>query len=108
MPVVARALLVAAALLTAVAVPAADAKVRITSSNRPLISDNITPVFAVPGFHPIGARIRGNYMYVSGTDGLRIFDISNPELPLPAGVLPLPHFENEDVDLGGDTLLISN
>ena len=27
---------------------------------------------------------------------------------MPVGALPLPHFENEDVDLGGDILLISN
>ena len=86
----------------------ASAAPRITTSSRPLISDNITPVFAVPGVHPIGARIRGNYMYVTGPEGLTVFDVSDPEKPLPAGALPLPHFENEDVDLGGNTLLISN
>src|SRR4051794_21163753 len=47
-------------------------------------------------------------MYVTGPDGLTVYDISDPEHPLPAGALPLPHFENEDVDLGGNTLLISN
>src|SRR5215213_9121691 len=98
-----------AALLAALALASsAAAAPRITSSQRPLISDNITPVFTVPGVHPIGARIRGTNMYVTGPEGLTIFDISNPERPLPKGALPLPHFENEDVDLGGDTLLISN
>jgi hypothetical protein len=97
----------AAALALALA-PAASAAPRITTSQRPLISDNITPVFTVPGVHPIGARIRGNYMYVTGPEGLTIFDISDPEHPLPKGALGLPHFENEDVDLGGNTLLISN
>jgi hypothetical protein len=87
---------------------AADARTQITSSQRPLISDNVTPVFAIPGVHPIGARIRGNYMYVTGPEGLTIYDISDYEHPLPVGALPLPHFENEDVDLGGNTLLISN
>jgi hypothetical protein len=96
------------AVLTLALVPSASAAPRITSSQRPLISDNITPVFSVPGVHPIGARIRGNHMYVTGPEGLTIFDISDPEHPLPTGALPLPHFENEDVDLGGDTLLISN
>jgi hypothetical protein len=57
---------------------------------------------------PIGARFRDKYMYVSGTEGLEIYDISKPELPVLTGALPLPHFENEDVDLGGDILLISN
>ncbi|MEA2494911.1 MAG: hypothetical protein QOJ29_2822 [Thermoleophilaceae bacterium] len=109
MPVIARVLPWTVALIAALMLsPAADASPRVTTSSRPLISDNITPVFAVPGVHPIGARIRGNYMYVTGPDGLTIYNISNPEMPLPTGVLPLPHFENEDVDLGGDTLLISN
>jgi hypothetical protein len=31
-----------------------------------------------------------------------------PRNPTELGLLPLPHFENEDVDLGGDILLISN
>jgi hypothetical protein len=87
---------------------AASAAPRITASQRPLISDNVTPVFAVPGVHPIGARISGTHMYVTGPEGLTIFDVSDAEHPLPVGALPLPHFENEDVDLGGDTLLISN
>jgi hypothetical protein len=47
-------------------------------------------------------------MYVTGTEGLEIYDVSKPELPILTGALPLPHFENEDVDLGGDILLISN
>jgi hypothetical protein len=97
-----------ALLFAAVFASSASAAPRITTSQRPLISDNITPVFTVPGVHPIGARIRGDHMYVTGPEGLTIFDISDPEHPLPAGALPLPHFENEDVDLGGDTLLISN
>ena len=106
-PVVTRALLCALAML-AVLAPGASAKPRITASERPLISDNVTPVFTVPGIHPIGARIRGTDMFVTGPEGLTVFDISDPEHPLPEGALPLPHFENEDVDLGGDTLLISN
>ncbi len=106
-PLVTRALVCAVALLGALA-PAASAAPRITTSSRPLISDNITPVFAVPGVHPIGARIRGKDMFVTGPEGLTVFDISDPEHPLPEGALPLPHFENEDVDLGGNTLLISN
>lgn len=86
----------------------ASASGAVTSSQRPLISDNVTPVFTVPGVHPVGARIRGNDMFVTGPEGLTVFDISDPERPTPQGALPLPHFENEDVDLGGNTLLISN
>ena len=51
--------------------------------------------------HPIGARFRDGLMYVTTTEGLNIYDITDPELPVPVGALPLPHFENEDVDLAG-------
>ena len=47
-------------------------------------------------------------MYVTSVSGLRIYDISDPAAPAEVGALGLPHFENEDVDLGGDILLISN
>jgi hypothetical protein len=47
-------------------------------------------------------------MFVTGSAGLTTFDISDPASPEPLGALPLPHFENEDVDLGGNILLISN
>ncbi len=74
----------------------------------PLMSGNVTPKLTLPVGHPIGARFRDNYMFVTGTEGLTVYDISDPVLPKLAGALPLPHFENEDVDLGGNTLLISN
>ena len=95
--------------MLACALSAAPAQAqKVTRSERPLVSSNITPLATIPGIHPVGARIRDNFMYVTGVDGLTVFDISDPALPLPVGALPLPHFENEDVDLGGDTLLISN
>jgi hypothetical protein len=74
----------------------------------PLVSDNVSLLATLPISTPIGARFRDGYMYVTGTAGLTIYDVSDPELPKPVGALPLPHFENEDVDLGGDVLLISN
>jgi LVIVD repeat len=55
-----------------------------------------------------GARFRGENMFVTGLTGLKVYDISDPEIPTEIGSLDLPHFENEDVDLGGDILLISN
>jgi hypothetical protein len=106
--VVTRLALGVVALVAMLAPATASGATRVTSSTRPLISDNITPVFTVPGVHPIGARIRGNDMFVTGPEGLTVFDITDPEHPIPEGALPLPHFENEDVDLGGNTLLISN
>ena len=108
MPVVTRLALGVVALIALILPASASASTRVTSTSRPLISDNITPVFAIPGVHPIGARIRGTDMFVTGPEGLTVFDITDPEHPIPEGALPLPHFENEDVDLGGNTLLISN
>jgi hypothetical protein len=74
----------------------------------PLVSDNVSLLGTLPVSTPIGARFRDGYMYVTGTAGLTVYDVSSPERPLPIGALPLPHFENEDVDLGGNVLLISN
>ena len=36
-----------------------------------------------------------------------VYDVTDGASPQPAGALPLPHFQNEDVSLGGDRLLIS-
>jgi hypothetical protein len=47
-------------------------------------------------------------MYVSSTAGLSTWDVTKAEAPTLLGRLALPHFENEDVDLGGNILLISN
>lgn len=48
-------------------------------------------------------------LYVTSLDGLSIYDLTNPELPLLMGTAVLPHYENEDVDVSADgrTVLIS-
>src|SRR5690349_4645828 len=58
----------------------------------------------------IGARFSadGDTMYVSSATGLQIYDVSQPEQPRQLSQLPLPHFENEDVDVGRDTVVITN
>jgi hypothetical protein len=71
-------------------------------------SDNVSVIGTLPNPGVIGARFRGDVMFVTSVAGLTTYDISNPASPSPLGTLPLPHFENEDVDLGGDILLISN
>ena len=56
-----------------------------------------------------GARIVGNYLYVTEDRGLTIYDISDPELPKPTGFHPLPqmpYYTEEDVDTNGKILLI--
>ena len=94
-------------LLTAAAPGGAQAAPRL-AGERPFVSSNVTPLGTLPVPNPIGARFRGGYMYVTTTEGLTVYDVTKPELPVPVGALPLPHFENEDVDLGGNILLVSN
>ena len=53
-------------------------------------------------------NFKGNYAYVSGWGGITVLDISQADTPRVVGALPLPHFENEDVDLCGDILLVVN
>jgi hypothetical protein len=55
-----------------------------------------------------GMNFKGHYAYVSGWSGITVLDISKPASPDVVGALPLPHFENEDVDLCGNTLLVVN
>ena len=46
-------------------------------------------------------------MFVSALSGIYVYDVTDGASPQPAGALPLPHFQNEDVSIGGDKLLVS-
>ena len=70
-------------------------------------SENVEVIGNVPGAL-FGLNFSGDYAYGTGPSGLTIFDISEPANPTVAGELPLPHFENEDVDVCGDLLIIAN
>ena len=100
-----RRVLLVVALLALVAPPVA----RAIPGVPPLrTSPNVELLGNVPGSYA-GLVFGDGYAYATGWGtGLTVFDISTPETPTPVGVLPLPHFENEDVDLCGDTLLIAN
>jgi hypothetical protein len=98
-----RVLLAAICAIAAIAVAASPAQAA------PFHSDNVQLLGKLPeAAGAISARFQGDHMYVTTTNGLNVYDISQPESPKLVGALPLPHFENEDVDLGGDTLIISN
>jgi hypothetical protein len=71
-------------------------------------SDNVSWVATLDEPNGVSARFRGSEMYVSTLRGLSVYDVSKPDAPRKIGSLDLPHFENEDVDLSGDILLISN
>ena len=96
--------LVAALLLALACAPAAAALPQPPAEK----SDNVSWLATLDEPEGISARFRGSEMYVSSSRGLSVYDVSKPETPVKIGSLALPHFENEDVDLAGDVLLISN
>jgi hypothetical protein len=73
-------------------------------------SDNVELLTNLPGSYAgIVFAADGKHAYATGwATGLTVLDLSDPESPTPVGVLPLPHFENEDVEVCKDTLLIAN
>ena len=70
-------------------------------------SDNVHVLANVPG-SAAGMNFKDHYAYVSGWTGVTVLDIANPASPRVVGELPLPHFENEDVDLCGNILTVVN
>src|SRR6266540_4779528 len=70
-------------------------------------SSNVQLLANIPG-SAAGINFKDNYAYVSGWGGITVLDIAKPDSPQLVGALPLPHFENEDVDLCGNTLIVVN
>jgi hypothetical protein len=70
-------------------------------------SSNVQYLGHIPGT-AAGMTFKDHFAYVSGWGGITVLDIAQPEAPKLVGALPLPHFENEDVDLCGNTLLVVN
>src|SRR5205823_1534350 len=70
-------------------------------------SSNVHFLAHIPGT-AAGMNFKDHYAFVTGWSGLTVLDIANPASPTIAGGLPLPHFENEDVDLCGNTLIVVN
>jgi hypothetical protein len=70
-------------------------------------SSNVHLLTHIPG-NAAGMNFSGHYAFVTGWTGVQVLDIARPESPQVVAELPLPHFENEDVDLCGDTLVVVN
>jgi hypothetical protein len=73
----------------------------------PLTSSNVDLAATIPGTY-IGMRKVGQRLIATGPDGLSIFDVSVPTVPRPVAVLPIAHFENEDVSADSRVAVISN
>lgn len=71
------------------------------------ISSNVTLIGNVPTGPALGMVFKDHWAFVTGPTGLTVLDIAIPAAPVIAATFPLPHFENEDVDLCGNVLLIS-
>src|SRR3954463_2170920 len=95
--------LLAAALVTASALPAAA----VTPEPPLAASSNVHVLDHIPGT-AAGMNFKDHYAFVSGWTGVMVLDIANPAAPKIAGGLALPHFENEDVELCGNTLIVVN
>src|SRR4051794_39011650 len=99
------ALALAAAAVAVVAVPSSS---KGDSLEPPLAtSSNVHLLAHIPGT-AAGMNFKDHYAFVTGWSGVQVLDIARPESPQVVAELPLPHFENEDVDLCGDTLVVVN
>ena len=77
------------------------------------MSGNVRLKCAITNPGVIGANFKKyndgkTYMFVTAVSGLHVYDVSKAGDPQPVASMALPHFENEDVDLGGNILMISN
>ena len=56
-----------------------------------------------------GGRLLGKNLYVLDSRGFTIYDLSNPELPVPVGVTPnpeVPYYPQEDMDTDGRVAIV--
>ncbi len=103
-----RTLLAAAVALTLVAGPAAQAG--SAGPGPHFASENVEWITNIPlAIDSAGANFVGDFMYITTSRDLTIYDISKPESPVRLGFLPLPqqpYFAEEDVDTNGKILLV--
>jgi LVIVD repeat-containing protein len=72
------------------------------------VSSNVEVLGNVPTGPALGMSFKDHWAFVTGPTGLTVLDIADPAAPQIVAVHPLPHFENEDVDLCGNLLTIVN
>ncbi len=106
----------------ATALAAAALGLPALSGGTPVTAAPVAPGFTSPNVEwlatiadtgAIGAKFvtdkrgKATYMYLTSVKGLSIYDVKNPEVPVPLGRLALPHFENEDIDGNENVAIIS-
>lgn len=82
----------------------------------PVVSGNVTVIGNIPELGAVGGHVRTvntllgpkTYFMMSGASGVSAYDITIPEAPVLAGRLVVPHWSNEDVEVGGDLMLVGN
>jgi hypothetical protein len=76
-------------------------------------SPNVEHLLNIPDAAAVSAKFvndadgKARWMYLSTWQGLSIYDVSNPALPLLTAKLPLPNFENEDIDGNANIAIVS-
>jgi hypothetical protein len=76
-------------------------------------SPNVEHLLTIPDAAAVSAKFvndatgKAQWMYLSTWQGLSIYDVSNPALPLLTAKLPLPNFENEDIDGNANIAIVS-
>lgn len=98
------AVLAVAALLATVLQPEAS------SASLPILaSGNLSIVGAVPDVGAIGGELVGDTLYTTSASGLRIYDLDTiDDLPVLRASVPVPTYQNEDLDVAGGIALLSS
>lgn len=81
----------------------------------PVLSGNLTLLGNIPELGAVGGQLRTvntvlgekTYFMMSGASGVSAYDVTVPEAPVLAGRLALPNWSNEDVEVGGNLMLVS-
>ena len=95
-------------LATVVVIPHRAEAVLVPAPPPLAVSSNVQVLGNVPIGAALGMSFKDHYAFVTGPEGLTVLDIAVAASPTIVSFTPLPHFENEDVDLCGNTLLITN
>ena len=69
----------------------------------PVLAENVELVAQIPDATAVSGTFDPvrPYWYVSSRHGITVYDVTNPELPLPVGTVPFVAEQNEAVSMGG-------